>query len=340
MESGQLPEPEPPEPPDLPSSPARASLSKISSVTVEIFISSSPFYFVGVSISNRPFTSEEVSIVSFHLPALAPSTESFLNLDLDLRFFQVPVYFDSRILRPSISSMTLTSWIMELGSSHSISEAGLLVFGIGSFIDLFTAVCSLITGFSPVRYTDVMSSPCQCVDWASIRSYSILSLPSPLTLVFRVTLELRNMGLFGDVLMDIAYVVSTFVDFGGPYVVSLKEKFIGILSRMNMIMVGINYPFVSLLEQSLFPIFPHVWSELDEQALLVLQGCSSQRMLSAYGAVCVVLWVTLDAIFQNVYETVMMQFHMVFFVICIAILSFTLPVFGLFGSVQSCCILF
>ncbi|CAF1897645.1 unnamed protein product, partial [Brassica napus] len=104
MESGQLPELELPEPPDFPSSPVRASLSKRSSATVEVFISSSPFYFVGVSISNRPFTSEEVSIVSFHLPALAPSTESFLNLDLDLRFFQVPVYFDSRILRPSISS--------------------------------------------------------------------------------------------------------------------------------------------------------------------------------------------------------------------------------------------
>ena len=93
----------------------------------------------------------------------------------------------------------------------------------------------------------------------------------------------------------------------------LKEKFIGILSRMNMIMVGIDYPFVSLLEQSFFPIFLHAWSELDEQALLVLQGSSSQRMLSAYGVVCVVLWVTLDAIFQNVYETIVMQFLMASF---------------------------
>nr|VDD63412.1 unnamed protein product [Brassica oleracea] len=206
--------------------------------------------------------------------------------------------------------MTSTSWILELGSSHSISEAGLLVFVIGSFGDFFTAVCSHITGFSPVRYTDVMSSPCQCVDWASSRSYFVLALPSPFILFLWVTLELRNMGLFGDVLMEIAYVVSTF---GGPCVVSLKEKFIGILSRMNMIMVGIDYLFVSLLEQSLFPIFPHVWSELDEQALLVLQGSSSQRMLSAYGAVCVVLWVTLDAIFQNVYETVVIQFRMTSF---------------------------
>ncbi|CAF2062138.1 hypothetical protein Bca4012_100945 [Brassica carinata] len=88
MESGQLPEPELPEPPDFPSSPVRASLSKRSSATIEVFISNSPFYFAGFSISNRPFTSEEVSIVSFHLPALAPSTESFLNLGLDLDFFK------------------------------------------------------------------------------------------------------------------------------------------------------------------------------------------------------------------------------------------------------------
>ncbi|WZZ44372.1 hypothetical protein YC2023_040631 [Brassica napus] len=177
-----------------------------------------------------------------------------------------------------------------------------------------------------------MSSPCQHVDWASSRSYSVLALPSPFIvfqvhlsslfspysssdewdrkLFFWVTLELRNMGLFGDVLMDIAYFVSTF---GVPCVVSLKEKFIGILNRMNMIMVGIDYPFVSLLEQSFFPIFLHAWSELDEQALLVLQGSSSQRMLSAYGVVCVVLWVTLDAIFQNVYETIVMQFLMASF---------------------------
>ncbi|KAL0658299.1 hypothetical protein Bca4012_078884 [Brassica carinata] len=56
---------------------------------------------------------------------------------------------------------------------------------------------------------------------------------------------------------------------------------------------------VSCLEQSIFPIFPHVWSELDEQALLVLQGFSSQLVhFSAFEAVIVTLWVTLDAIFS------------------------------------------
>ncbi|KAL0656927.1 hypothetical protein Bca4012_077511 [Brassica carinata] len=55
---------------------------------------------------------------------------------------------------------------------------------------------------------------------------------------------------------------------------------------------------VSCLEQSIFLIFPHVWSELDEQALLVLQGFSSQLVhFSAFEAVIVTLWVTLDAIY-------------------------------------------
>ncbi|XP_013594745.1 PREDICTED: uncharacterized protein LOC106302883 [Brassica oleracea var. oleracea] len=66
---------------------------------------------------------------------------------------------------------------------------------------------------------------------------------------------------------------------------------------------------VSCLEQSIFLIFPHVWSELDEQALLVLQGFSSQLVhFSAFEAVIVTLWVTLDAICQKAYEIVVMQF--------------------------------
>ncbi|KAJ4872401.1 Uncharacterized protein Rs2_45925 [Raphanus sativus] len=90
----------------------------------------------------------------------------------------------------------------------------------------------------------------------------------------------------------------------------LKEKFIAIVSWMNMIMAGTGYPFVSCLEHLLFPICPLVWSDLDLQASLVLQGSSSHRVLSsASGAVCVVLWVTLDAIFQEAYETVDLVIH-------------------------------
>ncbi|KAH0864800.1 LOW QUALITY PROTEIN: hypothetical protein HID58_082011 [Brassica napus] len=56
-------------------------------------------------------------------------------------------------------------------------------------------------------------------------------------------------------------------------------------------------------------------SEWDEQASLVLQGSSSYRMLFfAYGAVCVVLRVTLDAIFQEAYDAVVIRFHISLFI--------------------------
>ncbi|CAN6859756.1 unnamed protein product [Brassica oleracea var. botrytis] len=52
---------------------------------------------------------------------------------------------------------------------------------------------------------------------------------------------------------------------------SVDEKLIVIFSPMNMIVASSDVPFVSYLEQSHFPIFPFIWSELDEQASLVLQ---------------------------------------------------------------------
>ena len=79
-------------------------------------------------------------------------------------------------------------------------------------------------------------------------------------------------------------------------------------------MAGYNFPLIPRLSQSSFLILPPIWSELDEPALLVLQGSSSHRMLfSAYGAVCVVLWVTLDAIFEVAYDVVVIRSHMVSF---------------------------
>ena len=88
-----------------------------------------------------------------------------------------------------------------------------------------------------------------------------------------------------------------------------------------------------------FLIIPLVWSEWDEQASLVLQGSSSYRMLFfAYGAVCVVLRVTLDAIFQEAYDAVVIRFHMFFFylyghsIFYIIIVVFCLSLSSLFIS--------
>ncbi|XP_048598695.1 zyxin-like [Brassica napus] len=91
----------------------------------------------------------------------------------------------------------------------------------------------------------------------------------------------------------------------------VEEKLIFIF---NLDVAGYNFPLIPRLNQSSFLILPPIWSELDEQALLVLQGSSSHRMLfSAYGAVCVVLWVTLDAIFEVAYDVVVIRSHMVSF---------------------------
>ncbi|XP_048617314.1 uncharacterized protein LOC111213530 [Brassica napus] len=161
-----------------------------------------------------------------------------------------------------------------------------------------------------VHFSSSISAFCSSVEW-------------DIKLFVCVSLELRTIALADDVLMDLTSVGSTFVLFGGPFVasmrsltavcssltavcsslpavcssltavcspLSLREKFIDKVSWMNMIMADSDYPFVSCLEQSLFPIFPHVWSELDEQVSLVLQGSSSQRVLSsAFGALCILL---------------------------------------------------
>ncbi|KAF8082711.1 hypothetical protein N665_0809s0013 [Sinapis alba] len=92
----------------------------------------------------------------------------------------------------------------------------------------------------------------------------------------------------------------------------VEEKLNVIFVPMNMDVAGYDFPFVPRLNHSSFLIFSPIWSELDEQASLVLQGSSSHQMLfSAYGALCVVLWVTLDVVFQEVYGVVVIRFHMV-----------------------------
>ncbi|CAH8360978.1 unnamed protein product [Eruca vesicaria subsp. sativa] len=85
----------------------------------------------------------------------------------------------------------------------------------------------------------------------------------------------------------------------------LKEKSIVTCCLINMVMAGFDFPLVSWLETSLFPIFPHVWSELDDHVWLVLQGFSSRLTLfTAFSVVVVTLWITRDAIFQEAYGTV------------------------------------
>ncbi|KAH0888965.1 hypothetical protein HID58_051394 [Brassica napus] len=141
-----------------------------------------------------------------------------------------------------------------------------------------------------------------------------------------VMLELRFMILAGDIPMGLVSFGSTFVTFSSIYIALarasavcsslmgfipdvgvVEEKFIVIFIPMNMDVAGFNFPLVPRLNQSFFLIFLLIWSKLDEQVSLVLQRFSSHRMLfSAYGAVCVVLRVTLDAVFKEAYDVVVL----------------------------------
>ncbi|CAN6899289.1 unnamed protein product [Brassica oleracea] len=176
---------------------------------------------------------------------------------------------------------------------------------------------SLTYGFlSPVIYRFVFG----CVDWPSMSS--CFDLPTTrLCKVFQghlsffysanleysrqlfvwVTLELSMQFLYG-----FQACVSLFFVAGGREVHCH-------LQAWNMDVAGYSFPLVPQLNQSSFLIFPPIWSELDEHVSLVLQGSSSHRMLSTYGAVCVVLRVTLDVIFEEAYDIVVIRFHMILF---------------------------
>ncbi|WZZ82711.1 hypothetical protein YC2023_103283 [Brassica napus] len=131
-----------------------------------------------------------------------------------------------------------------------------------------------------------------------------------------VTLELRFMTLVSDIPMVLVLFGPTLATSNSIFIAlarssAVEEKLIFIFSLMNMDVAGYDFSLVPRLNQSSFLILPPIWSELEEQASLVLQGSSSHRMLfSAYGAVCVVLRVTLDAIFEVAYDVFVIRSHM------------------------------
>ncbi|CDY15667.1 BnaA07g08380D [Brassica napus] len=193
--------------------------------------------------------------------------------------------------------------------------------------------------FSDTAFTFVCLSPVMC------RSFLQVHLSSPLfanhcsvewvgMLVDWMTLVLWLLILNDVVLMDFVSFGSNLVSLSGFYIVSvrsltvLEEKPNGVFLPVNTVLTGFDFPVGSCLDHSHLPIFPLVWSELDVQVLLVLQGSSSQLMhVSAFGAVFVTFGVTLDVIVQEIYEIVVKRFLWFLSVICIFFLSYVLPVF-------------
>ncbi|KAL0788715.1 hypothetical protein Bca101_004961 [Brassica carinata] len=146
---------------------------------------------------------------------------------------------------------------------------------------------------------------------------SFFSTYSPIVEWFRqlfvwVTLEFRFMTLVGDIPMGLVLFGLTLATSSSVFITLARSS--AVCSSLTGFIPGVGVMFVYLSSwwQSSFLIFPPIWSELDEQASLVLQGSSSHRMLFfASGGVCVVLRVTLDAIFEVAYDVVVILFHMV-----------------------------
>ncbi|CAF1710232.1 unnamed protein product, partial [Brassica napus] len=137
MDSCQLTEPDPPEPPDPPSPPVRTSNRSFSPAIALILCKS--HIINGVSFLDRSVFSKRLSISVFHLLLLTSVSESFMSPDLNMKVSQISVYSASGVLWLSISSLILVL----RSSSTSVSVAGLLVLGLGSFNGLITAECSL-----------------------------------------------------------------------------------------------------------------------------------------------------------------------------------------------------
>ncbi|KAF2574721.1 hypothetical protein F2Q70_00001196 [Brassica cretica] len=183
-----------------------------------------------------------------------------------------------------------------------------------------------------LHYPVIYRSLFGCVDWPSISSCFDLPTSRPCKILhahlsslfpsYSATVEwfiqlfvwamweLRFMILSGDIPMGLVSFGSTFVTSSSIYIALARAS--AICSSLTGFIpdVGVSV-YLSSWWQSSFLIFLPIWSELDEQVSLVLQGSSSHRMLfSAYGAVCVVLRVTLDVVFKEAYDVVVVRFHM------------------------------
>ncbi|CAN6986238.1 unnamed protein product, partial [Brassica oleracea var. botrytis] len=154
IDSCQLTEPGPPEPPDPPSPPVRTSNRSFSSVKALILCKS--HIINGVSFLDKSVFSKRLSISAFYLMLLTFVSESFMSSDLNMKVSQISVYSASGVLWLSISSLILVL----RSSSTSVSVAGLLVLGLGSFNGFITAECSLflMVSLSPVAVSVCFTS--------------------------------------------------------------------------------------------------------------------------------------------------------------------------------------
>ncbi|KAL0663767.1 hypothetical protein Bca4012_100604 [Brassica carinata] len=324
--------PEPPDPPDLPAVVALLRCLNTSSSLFPLATQNLDLDFPNLTPESRgrdvPFLLFGVSSAVCGCLFSIPSTQAFTQIST---------------LKPP-SRMTTKNGGGG-GSPVSASDTSLTYGFLSPVIYRFVFGC--VDWPSISSCFDLPTTPLCKVFQGHLSSFYSANLEYSRQLFMWVTLELRYRTLVGDIPMDLVSLGSTFTTSSSIYIAlarssavcssctgsrlvylsslwQVEEKFIVIFRPWNMDVAGYGFPLVPQLNQSSFLIFPPIWSELDEHVSLVLQGSSSHRMLSAYGAVGVVLRVTLDAIFEEAYDIVVIRFHMILFMICIVILSLML----------------
>ncbi|KAF3494608.1 hypothetical protein DY000_02057099 [Brassica cretica] len=139
--------------------------------------------------------------------------------------------------------------------------------------DLYPAVCSM---FPPLPFTLVRLyssiSVCSHVDWYEM--IVVWVSPNIWFMVLNCNVPV-TFGLFGSDLVPVRGFHVALV----RHSTAFERKLTIWLLQLNMIMGGFQYPVASFVKLFFFPIFPFIWSKLDVQASLVLQGTSSWLML-------------------------------------------------------------
>uniref|UniRef100_A0A0D3CZ36 Uncharacterized protein n=1 Tax=Brassica oleracea var. oleracea TaxID=109376 RepID=A0A0D3CZ36_BRAOL len=251
--------PEPPDPPD-------ASLS-----------------LVIHRLFDTPFT---LSQASFNIPNLA--SDGVVSL-----VFVDGTIFGSKCLYPEVCSVIFSRLVVWRRHCSSLTCVGSLTLPFIMVCLLSSiSVCSLVEWSE--RFVVYVAPDLSVMDLdynvpLNFVSFGSTSMPvdgSQVALVRSSTAVCSLLSVFSPALG--AVINSCYLSWW-----QIEGKLVDTLIPVNRVMEEFHYPMDSFVEQFLFPIFLSMWSELDGQASLVLQGSSSWLMLfSAFVAVFVTFEVT------------------------------------------------
>ncbi|KAL0845963.1 hypothetical protein Bca101_019209 [Brassica carinata] len=215
----------------------------------------------------------------------------------DAVYVLVPLQIPNTSAKPSLQKFTQT-FVLMLACPTMVTELNGLIFEAQTgLLSILSRPSSSASSCGPsVQLCLLLSAYFYIVEWVGIQ-------------VVWNTLDMWSLVLVDNVLDGYIFLDSILVPLSDIYVDSvrsricsmrfflvsslafgavillfssrwqLEEKRFGISHLVNMVLMDIDFSVVSWLEHFIFPKFPLVWSELEAQALLVLQGSFSQLML-------------------------------------------------------------